>query len=134
MTKLLLITSDLRARLFLKVWLSIRGYSVTVCRSTTAARSELSRSEFSAVIVDIHRQEENAFAFVKSTRRLGQYIPTLFLGERSYRELLERGCSGLDEFVLKPIKLRGFNEALNVVLRIDERLGRIALDFAPPAR
>ncbi len=102
MTKVLLIESNIRIRLPLRLFLTYKGYWVTSCSSTKAARDLLARNVYQLIIAGIHHQEENLFDFTRSLRTGGNYAPVIFMGERAYEEDIRRRLSGLDEYLLRP--------------------------------
>lgn len=113
MTKVLLIESDIKTMLSLKLMLTYKGFNVTYCSNINHAKNLLAKTNFQLIIADIHRQQNNMFDFVKSLRTNGHYIPVVYIGERSYELELKRKATGLDDFVLKPFTL----DTLSNVLR-----------------
>jgi DNA-binding response OmpR family regulator len=89
-----------------------RGFTVTVCATLAEGKKLLSEARFQLILIDIHRQDENAFEFVRALRNNGTFLPVLYLGERSYQDALLMGTTGLDEFLLKPLNLKLFDRAL----------------------
>ena len=84
MTKVLLIESDIKTMLSLKLMLTYKGFNVTYCSNINHAKNLLAKTNFQLIIADIHRQQNNMFDFVKSLRTKGHYIPVVYIGERSY--------------------------------------------------
>jgi DNA-binding response OmpR family regulator len=84
------------------------------------AKKLLVEARFQLILIDIHRQDENAFDFVKAMRNNGSFLPVLYIGERSYQDALLMGTTGLDEFLLKPLNLKLFDRALAKALAKSE--------------
>ncbi len=112
MTKALVLATQFRTALALRCLLMTKGFTVTVTGSMAEARKLLGEAHFHVMLIDIHRQDDNAFDFVKSLRNNGSFLPVLYIGERSYQDALLMGTTGLDEFLLKPIKMSLFERAL----------------------
>ncbi len=112
MTKALVLASQFKTALGMRCLLMTRGFTVTVCSSMNEARKVIAEARFSLLLIDIHRQDENAFDFVRNLRNNGSFLPVLYLGERSYQDALLMGTTGLDEFLLKPLNLKDFDRAL----------------------
>lgn len=112
MTKALVLASQFKTALALRCLLMTRGFTVTVCSTLKEGRKLLGEAHFQLILIDIHRQDENAFDFVKNLRNNGSFLPVLFVGERSYQDALLMGTTGLDEFLLKPLNLKLFDRAL----------------------
>lgn len=112
MTKVLVLSSQFRTAIALRCLLMTRGFTVTVCSSMAEGRKILGEARFQLILMDIHRQDENAFDFVKNLRNNGSFLPVLYIGERSYQDALLMGTTGLDEFLLKPLNLKLFDRAL----------------------
>lgn len=113
MTKVLVLESDFKLQIALKCFLTYKGFNTTVCSNTAEAKRLIFESDFKMIVLDIHMLDENAFSFVKYVRTKGCYAPAIFIGERSYQELMERECSGLDEFILRPFGVQALTEALS---------------------
>lgn len=112
MTKALVLASQFKTGLALRCLLMTRGFTVTVCSSLKEGKKLLGEAHFQLILIDIHKQDENAFDFVRNMRNNGSFLPVLFVGERSYQDALIMGTTGLDEFLLKPLNLRLFDRAL----------------------
>lgn len=112
MTKVLLIESDIKTLLSLKLMLTYKGFNVTTASSVISARNYLNKKNFQLIIAGIHRQQQNMFDFVKSLRTVGNYIPVIYLGERAYELEMKTKLSGLDDFVLKPFTYSELTGAL----------------------
>lgn len=134
MTKVLVLSSQFRTAIALRCLLMTRGFTVTVASNMTDAKKLLTEVRFQLILIDIHRQDENAFDFVKAMRNNGSFLPVLYIGERSYQDALLMGTTGLDEFLLKPINLSLFDRALAKALAKSEHeqrpllYGGISLD------
>lgn len=124
MTKVLVIESDFKQQLAMKCYLACKGLKATVCSTTREARKLLFRSDFKLILIDIHMLDENAFTFVKFIRKRGLFTPTLFIGERSYQELLDRECADPDEYILKPFVLRDIGAPLGRLLLHSSQTGQ----------
>ncbi len=112
MTKVLVLTSQFKTAITLRCLLMTRGFTVTVCSTLAEGKKVLSEAKFQLILIDIHRQDENAFDFVPDLRNNGSFLPVLYIGERSYQDVLLMGTTGLDEFLLKPLNLAFFDRAL----------------------
>ncbi len=134
MTKVLVLTSQFKTSIALRCLLMTRGFTVTVASTMADAKKILGEARFQLILIDIHRQDENAFDFVKTLRNNGSFLPVLYIGERSYQDALLMGTTGLDEFLLKPLNLNLFDRALAKVLAKSEHeqrpllYGGISLD------
>jgi DNA-binding response OmpR family regulator len=102
MTKVLLIESDIKTLLSLKLMLTYKGFNVTTASSVINAKNYLAKKSFQIIIAGIHRQDENMFEFVKSLRTVGNYVPVIYLGDRVYELEMKKKLSGLDDFITKP--------------------------------
>ncbi len=112
MTKALVLASQFKTSLALRCLLMTRGFTVTVCSTLKEGKKLLEEARFQLILIDIHKQDENAFDFVRNLRNNGSFLPVLFIGERSYQDALLMGTTGLDEFLLKPISMKLFDRAL----------------------
>ncbi|MES2526339.1 MAG: winged helix-turn-helix domain-containing protein [Bdellovibrionota bacterium] len=112
MTKALVLASQFKTALAMRCLLMTRGFTVTVCSSLKDAKKILAEAHFGLILIDIHKQDENAFDFVRNLRNNGSFLPVLYIGERSYQDALILGTTGLDEFLLKPLNLREFDRCL----------------------
>lgn len=112
MTKALVIASRFKTAIAMRCLLMTRGFTVTVCSTLKEAKKVLGEVHFGLILIDIHKQDENAFDFVRNMRNNGSFLPVLYLGERSYQDALIMGTTGLDEFVLKPVNLQEFDRCL----------------------
>lgn len=112
MTKALVLASQFKSAIALRCLLMTKGFTVTVCSTLQEGRKLIEEAHFQLILIDIHRQDENAFDFVRNLRNNGSFLPVLFIGERSYQDALLMGTTGLDEFVLKPLNVRDFDHAL----------------------
>ncbi len=134
MTKVLVLSSQFRTAIALRCLLMTRGFTVTVCSTMAEGKKIMSEARFQLILIDIHRQDENTFEFVKAMRNNGSFLPVLYIGERSYQDALLMGTTGLDEFLLKPINLKLFDRALAKALAKSEHeqrpllYGGISLD------
>lgn len=112
MTKALVLASQFKTALALRCLLMTRGFTVTVCSTLQEGKKVLGEANFQLILIDIHKQDENAFDFVRNMRNNGSFLPVLYVGERSYQDALIMGTTGLDEFLLKPLNLKLFDRAL----------------------
>lgn len=102
MTKVLLIESDIKTLLSMKLMLTYKGFNVTTCSTVFNAKNHLAKRNYQIIMAGIHKQNENMFEFIKSLRTVGNYIPVIFLGERCYEAEIKTKMSGLDDYLLKP--------------------------------
>lgn len=102
MTKVLVLTSDIKTSTVLRFVLTMNNFDASVASNTTKAEKHLHENHFNLIVMDIHSLDENAFTYARELRGRGMYIPVLFLGERSYEDAINVGCSGLDDYLLKP--------------------------------
>ena len=116
MAKVLLIESDFKSQITYRCILTYKGFNVTVCPTITHARALLEENNFQLILVGIHHQQESAFYFVKSLRKKGCFTPVMYIGERSYEEILEKEITALDSYLLKPFNISDFNERIHSVL------------------
>lgn len=116
MAKVLLIESDFKFQITYKCILTYKGFNVTVCPTITHARTLLEKNKFQLILIGIHQQQESAFYFVKALRKKGCFTPVLYIGERSYEEVLEKESTALDSYLLKPFNISDFNERIHNVL------------------
>lgn len=111
--KVLVIGNDIKLQMTLQGCLTLNGWSVTRCSDMARARTTLQNDTFTLILLHIHKQQENSFSFVKSLRINGYFTPVLYLGERSYQEVLKRDCSGLDTWALLPFNYFDFMQKVN---------------------
>lgn len=116
MAKVLLIESEMKYQIAFKCLLTYKGFNATVCPTITQARGILEKEDFQLILISIHHQEESGFYFVRSLRKKGCFTPVMFIGERSYQEILQKESSALDSYLLRPFNISQFNEAIHRVL------------------
>lgn len=120
MTRVLLIESDIKTMLALKLMLAYKGFNVTSCSNIYHAKNLLQKHNFQIMIIDIHLQAENMFDFTRSLRTSGIYIPVVYLGERAYEDEIKRKLTGLDDYVLKPLNLNSLIDVLRKAISKSE--------------
>ena len=116
MAKILLIESDFKSQIKLKCILMYKGFNVTLCPTLTHARAILEQEEFELILIDIHNQNESAFYFVKGLRLKGCFTPVLYLGNRSYEEVLQKNSTYLDDYLMNPFNISELNLMVHKVL------------------
>lgn len=116
MAKVLLIESHFKFQVAYKCVLTYKGFNVTTSPTITHARAILEKNNFQLILIGIHHQQESAFYFVKALRKKGCFTPVLYIGERSYQEILEKEVTALDSYLLKPFNISDFNESIHKVL------------------
>jgi DNA-binding response OmpR family regulator len=116
MATVLLIESDLKLQLAYKYILTYKGFQVSVCPTIKQARLVLKNNVFQLIMIGIHNLEESSFNFVKELRKEGCFSPVLYIGERTYQEILQKQTTGLDNYLLTPFSISDFNERIHNTL------------------
>lgn len=117
---ILAIDDDTRLRTLLGRFLGENGFSVSLAKDTSEARSLMEESKFDLLIVDVMLPNETGVEFTNFIRQSSN-IPIIILTARGDSDERIRGLeSGADDYLLKPF------EPKELLLRINNILKRIA--------
>lgn len=115
MTKTLVMVSDLKLSIALKCYLTYNSFNVTLASSLLAGKKLLEQVDFKLIVIDA-RIQNDTFTFVRNLRSKGIFLPILYIGEGNQKDDMVKNCTGLDEFILKPVAYLGLKESLQRTL------------------
>jgi DNA-binding response OmpR family regulator len=114
MTKILVLTSEIKTSTLLKSVLAFNNFHAFIASSIVGARSLLEENTFSSIIIDYHLgMEELVSPLSRYLRQKRIYLPILYLGVAADQKIILKKCTGLDEFLISPFRFQDLMTKLN---------------------
>jgi DNA-binding response OmpR family regulator len=136
MNRVLLVEDDKRLGDSVKSNLELRGYAVSLCRTTASARELLLQENFAAGILDIELPDGDGIALCEAMRLKDPELPILIITARSDENTaLASLGAGADDHIRKPFGLRELALRLEKLIQKRSRItpvlrvGELVLDL-----
>lgn len=134
--ELLLVEDDAMLGQAAEIGLSERQFRVQWVRTGAAAISELNRTHYDAVVLDLGLPDLDGTRVLASTRKKGLAIPVLVLTARDQsKEIVKQLDNGADDYMIKPFDMNELAARLRALVRRQRgyaspelRVGEVTLD------
>lgn len=122
MPKILIVEDDPQIAKSLNINLKLSGNSVAMAPSLSAARKELSDSEFDLICLDIGLPDGSGLDFCQELRERGEKTPILFLSALVDEATVVKGMNlGADDYLRKPFGVEELKVRMKKIISRFER-------------
>ena len=126
MPKLLLVEDEKNFALVLKDYLSMNGFTVSLCENGEEGLAMFIKEKFDLCIVDVMMPKKDGFSLGKEMKAINKEVPFLFLTARGMRDDIIKGYHlGAEDYILKPFD----SEVLLLKIKAILNRGKMALGF-----
>jgi len=107
MNKLLLIEDDMALAMATAFAIETEGFKVTQVSTLKEAKEQLTKEDFSLVLLDANLPDGDGYTFCKNMRNDGLTLPIIFLTALDNEVNVIQGLEvGADDYVTKPFRVR----------------------------
>lgn len=128
--KILLIEDEKNFGMVLKDYLSMNGYSVTLCENGELGVEEFKKNNFDLCIVDIMMPKKDGFTVAEEMRLINKHTPFIFLTARGMRDDIIKGYRlGAYDYITKPFDSEVLLYKLQVILNKAQKENAIQNEY-----
>jgi len=118
MKRILIAEDDANLGMVLSSYLTLKGYSTTLCENGEDAYKEFLKESYDLCLVDIMIPLKDGYALVENIRKANSDVPVFFMSVKSMQEDVLKGFSlNADDYIIKPFSLEELLMRVKAILR-----------------
>lgn len=115
---ILLVEDDTNLGGVLQEYLSIKGYTVELCRDGEAGWTAFQKGKFDLCIVDVMMPKQDGFSLARSIRANDEHVPIVFVTAKSMQsDKIEGFQIGADDYITKPFSIEELLLRVQAIMR-----------------
>jgi two-component system response regulator VicR len=116
--KLLVVEDDPNLGDILQEYLTMKGYSTTLCRDGEEGWSKFKKGAFHLCILDIMMPKKDGFTLGKEIKKVEEDLPIIYLTAKNLKDdVLEGLRIGADDYITKPFSMEELLLRISAILR-----------------
>ena len=116
--KLLVVEDDPNLGDILQEYLTMKGYSTTLCRDGEEGWAKFKKGAFHLCILDIMMPKKDGFTLGKEIKKVEEDLPIIYLTAKNLKDDVIEGLKiGADDYITKPFSMEELLLRINAILR-----------------
>src|SRR5690554_4427827 len=116
--KLLVVEDDPNLGNILQEYLTMKGYTTTLCRDGEEGWSKFKKGAFHLCILDIMMPKKDGFTLGKEIKKVEEDLPIIYLTAKNLKDdVLEGLRIGADDYITKPFSMEELLLRISAILR-----------------
>lgn len=116
--KLLVVEDDPNLGDILNEYLTMKGYSTTLCRDGEEGWSKFKKGAYDLCILDIMMPKKDGFTLGKEIKKVEEDLPIIYLTAKNLKDDVIEGLKiGADDYITKPFSMEELLLRINAILR-----------------